>query len=184
MFLPMQCYASMVLAMALCLSVCPSQASIVLKWLNRSSIVFIVCGVVVEFGVSPGIRVLPSGTFYQLLPSTTIHSILPVQITCLAIFLHSLSPCPISEVLTVCIIINGDCRCCVFLTSTCADYRMKTSYWRLFIFRNETVIVHLPSTKFRVYLTSCAEQSNVSRWYIHNNHFTALLMVYSTVIIP
>ena len=31
----------------------------------------------------------------QLLPSTTIHSIFPVQITCLAIFLHNLSPCPL-----------------------------------------------------------------------------------------
>jgi len=30
---------------------------------------------------------------YQLLPSTTIHSILLVQIMCLAIFLHNLSPC-------------------------------------------------------------------------------------------
>ena len=33
--------------------------------------------------------------FYQLLPSTTIHSILPVQILCLAIFLHNLSPHPL-----------------------------------------------------------------------------------------
>ena len=32
---------------------------------------------------------------YQLLPSTVIHSILFVQITCLAIFLHNLFPCPI-----------------------------------------------------------------------------------------
>ena len=32
---------------------------------------------------------------HQLLPSTTIHSILPVQIMFLAIFLHNLSPCPI-----------------------------------------------------------------------------------------
>jgi len=32
---------------------------------------------------------------YQLLPSTTIHSILPVQITCLTIFLHNFSPCPL-----------------------------------------------------------------------------------------
>jgi len=32
---------------------------------------------------------------YQLLPSTTIHSILPDQITCLAVFLHNLSPCPL-----------------------------------------------------------------------------------------
>ena len=32
---------------------------------------------------------------YQLLPSTTIHSILLVQITCLAIFLHNLFPCPL-----------------------------------------------------------------------------------------
>ena len=32
---------------------------------------------------------------YQLLPSTTIHSILPVQIACLAIFLHNLCPCPL-----------------------------------------------------------------------------------------
>ena len=31
---------------------------------------------------------------YQLLPSTTTHSILPVQIACLAIFLHNLSPHP------------------------------------------------------------------------------------------
>jgi len=30
-----------------------------------------------------------------LLLSTMIHSILPVQITCLAIFLHNLCPCPI-----------------------------------------------------------------------------------------
>jgi len=34
-----------------------------------------------------------SSNLYQLLPSTTIHSILPVQITCLAIFSHNLSPC-------------------------------------------------------------------------------------------
>ena len=27
--------------------------------------------------------------------SSTIHSILPIQITCLAIFLHNLSPCPL-----------------------------------------------------------------------------------------
>jgi len=36
-----------------------------------------------------------SSNLYQLLPSTTIHSILLVQITCLAIFLHNLSPCPL-----------------------------------------------------------------------------------------
>ena len=36
-----------------------------------------------------------SSSFYQLLPSTTIHSILHVQITCLAIFLQILSPCPL-----------------------------------------------------------------------------------------
>jgi len=36
-----------------------------------------------------------SSSLYQLLPSTTIHSILPVQITCLAIFLHNLYPCPL-----------------------------------------------------------------------------------------
>ena len=35
-----------------------------------------------------------SSNLYQLLPSTTIHSILPVQIPCLAIFLHNLSPRP------------------------------------------------------------------------------------------
>ena len=37
----------------------------------------------------------PDHPNYQLLPSTTIHSILPVQITCLAIFLHNLCPCPL-----------------------------------------------------------------------------------------
>jgi len=36
-----------------------------------------------------------SPNLYQLLPSTTIHSILPVQIACLAVFLHNLSPCPL-----------------------------------------------------------------------------------------
>jgi len=36
-----------------------------------------------------------SSSLYQLLPSTTIHSILLVQITCLAVFLHNLSPCPL-----------------------------------------------------------------------------------------
>jgi len=36
-----------------------------------------------------------SSNLYQLFPSITIHSILPVQITCLAIFLHNLSPCPL-----------------------------------------------------------------------------------------
>jgi len=35
-----------------------------------------------------------SSNLYQL-PSTTIHSILVVQITCLAIFLHNLFPCPL-----------------------------------------------------------------------------------------
>ena len=35
-----------------------------------------------------------SSNLYQLLPSTTIHSILPVQIVCLAIFLHNLCPRP------------------------------------------------------------------------------------------
>jgi len=32
---------------------------------------------------------------YQLLPSTTIHSILPVQFTCLTILLHNLCPSPL-----------------------------------------------------------------------------------------
>jgi len=36
-----------------------------------------------------------SSNIYQLLPSTTIHSILLVQITCLTIFLHNLIPCPL-----------------------------------------------------------------------------------------
>ena len=36
-----------------------------------------------------------SPNLYQLLPSTTIHNILPVQTACLAIFLHNLSPCPL-----------------------------------------------------------------------------------------
>ena len=36
-----------------------------------------------------------SCNLYQLLPSTTIHSILLVPITCLAIFLHNLFPCPL-----------------------------------------------------------------------------------------
>jgi len=35
-----------------------------------------------------------SSNLYQLLPSTMIHSILPVQIACLAIFLHNLSTRP------------------------------------------------------------------------------------------
>ena len=37
----------------------------------------------------------PIFNLYQLLPSTTIHSILHVQIMCLAIFFHNLSPCPL-----------------------------------------------------------------------------------------
>ena len=36
-----------------------------------------------------------ASNLYQLLPSTTIHSILPIQITCLTIFLHNLSPFPL-----------------------------------------------------------------------------------------
>jgi len=36
-----------------------------------------------------------SSNLYQLLPSTTIHSILLVQMTCMVIFLHNLSPCPL-----------------------------------------------------------------------------------------
>jgi len=36
-----------------------------------------------------------SSNLYHLLPSTAIHSILPVQIKCLAVFLHNLPPCPL-----------------------------------------------------------------------------------------
>jgi len=36
-----------------------------------------------------------SSNLYQLLPATTIHSILPVHIMCLAILLHNLSLCPL-----------------------------------------------------------------------------------------
>jgi len=36
-----------------------------------------------------------SSNLCQLLPSTAIHSILPVQIMWLAVFLHNLSPCPL-----------------------------------------------------------------------------------------
>ena len=36
-----------------------------------------------------------SSILYQLLLSATIHNILLVQITCLAIFLHNLLPCPV-----------------------------------------------------------------------------------------
>lgn len=35
-----------------------------------------------------------STILYQLPPSTTIHSLLPVQFTCLTVFLHNLSPSP------------------------------------------------------------------------------------------
>jgi len=42
-----------------------------------------------------------SSNLYQLLPATTIHSILPVQITFLAIFLHNLSPRPFWSGLTL-----------------------------------------------------------------------------------
>ena len=38
-----------------------------------------------------------SSNLYQLHPSTTIHSILLVQITCLAIFLHNHFPCPLDR---------------------------------------------------------------------------------------
>ena len=40
-----------------------------------------------------------SSNLYQLLPSTTIHSILLVQTTCLAVFLHNLFPCPVWSVI-------------------------------------------------------------------------------------
>jgi len=33
--------------------------------------------------------------FYQLLPSTMIHSILPIQFMCLTVFLHKLSLSPL-----------------------------------------------------------------------------------------
>ena len=36
-----------------------------------------------------------STNLYHLLPSITIHSLPPVQITCFAIFLHNLFPCPL-----------------------------------------------------------------------------------------
>jgi len=36
-----------------------------------------------------------SFNLYQLLPPTTIHSIVPIQFSCLTIFLHNLSPCPL-----------------------------------------------------------------------------------------
>ena len=36
-----------------------------------------------------------SSSLYHLLPSIMIHGIFPVQITCLAIFLNNLSPCPL-----------------------------------------------------------------------------------------
>ena len=36
-----------------------------------------------------------SSNLYQLLPSTMIHSTLPVQFMCLTIFLHNLSPSPL-----------------------------------------------------------------------------------------
>ena len=42
-----------------------------------------------------------SSNLCQLLPSTTIHSILPIQITCLTIFLHNLFPCPLWRYLLV-----------------------------------------------------------------------------------
>jgi len=35
-----------------------------------------------------------SSNLYQFLPVTTIHSILPVQTVCLAVFLYNLCPCP------------------------------------------------------------------------------------------
>jgi len=42
-----------------------------------------------------------SSNLYRLLPSTTIHSILPVQITCLAVFLHNLCPRPLAQLLVI-----------------------------------------------------------------------------------
>jgi len=48
---------------------------------------------------------------YQLLPATAIHSILPVQTSCLAIFLHNLFQRPAWSCCCCC----SCCYCCCYL---------------------------------------------------------------------
>ena len=84
-----------------------------------------------------------SSNLYQLLPSTTIHSILPIQIMCLAIFLHNLSLCPSFWSLTHLVVyavpwiahLSGyylsveNCRRCLRLHRTSVSLHRKDKQW-------------------------------------------------------
>ena len=108
-----------------------------------------------------------SSNLYQLLPSTTIHSILLVQITCLAIFLHNLFPCPLLVYLLVWSppphipFISSPNQCLLFTAhahtiATCFAVSilyhlflvfLSTSYLELCLYLN---IAHLCSLKFHL----------------------------------
>jgi len=83
-----------------------------------------------------------SSSLYQLLPSTMIHSILPVQITCLAIFLHNLSPRPLwstswSGAIHLIPYISSPSHCLLFATdahtiATCSAVESRSSIPKCF----------------------------------------------------
>ena len=79
-----------------------------------------------------------SSNLYQLLPSTTIHSILLVQITSLAMFLHNLFPCPLWSTSW-----SGALH---LFTQSVSSFRSTCPYHRsLFFFCSITIISSIPS---------------------------------------
>jgi len=79
-----------------------------------------------------------SCNLYQLLPSTTIHSILLVPITCLAIFLHNLFPCPLGLEPSTSYSID-------FFTQSVSSSRSTCPYHRSLFCSSISIISSIPS---------------------------------------
>jgi len=79
-----------------------------------------------------------SSNLYQLLPSTTIHSILLVQITCLTIFLHNLFPCPLGLEPSTSYSIH-------FFTQSVSSFRSTCPYHRNLFCCSINIILSIPS---------------------------------------
>jgi len=86
-----------------------------------------------------------SSNLYQLLPSTTFHSILPVQITCLAIFLHNLFPCPLWSTNETLVWSPSTSYSIHFFTQPVSSFRSTCPYHRNLFCCSINIISSIPS---------------------------------------
>jgi len=105
-----------------------------------------------------------SSNLYQFLPSTTIHGILPVQITYLAIFLHNLSPCPLGLPLGL---EPSTSYSIHFFAQSVSSFRSTCPYHRNLFCCSINIISSIPAVKLNIKSHTVWWNIIICRMFVH-----------------